>query len=161
MIYLGYWGICTFSLIVLAWDPCSLQDGSFYRHPTDCNKYFQCEHKKSILQTCTGELVFDVSSNNCVHDRPGMVCPDPAEAPPKPTGYEPLTRKIPVTKPTTTPSSTTESVFSSNQTRSVYPGRPSKSPFSIKWYSWISNCILHRFVNYTLECLIKYRIRNF
>lgn len=109
-----------------AWDPCQLLEGSFFRHPTDCNQYFQCEHKKSILQTCTGALVFDVDSNNCVHDRPGMVCPDPAKAPPKPTGYEPITRKIPSTKPTTTPATTTttDSVFSSNQTRPEYPGRP-------------------------------------
>lgn len=114
---------------VKAWDPCQLLEGSFFRHPTDCNQYFQCEHKKSILQTCTGALVFDVDSNNCVHDRPGIVCPDPAKAPPKPSGYEPITRKIPSTKPTTTPATTTtttDSVFSSNQTRPEYPGRPGK-----------------------------------
>ncbi|XP_062572188.1 uncharacterized protein LOC134234145 [Saccostrea cucullata] len=112
--------------MLLAWDPCSLQDGSFYRHPTDCNKYFQCEHKKSILQTCTGELVFDASSNNCVHDRPGMECPDPDKAPPKPPGYKPASPKTTTTQVTTSPSptTTTDTVFTSNQTRSVYPGRP-------------------------------------
>lgn len=127
-LWINYTSWFLFLFKVKAWDPCQLLEGSFFRHPTDCNQYFQCEHKKSILQTCTGALVFDVDSNNCVHDRPGIVCPDPAKAPPKPTGYEPITRKIPSTKPTTTPATTTttDSVFSSNQTRPEYPGRPGK-----------------------------------
>lgn len=136
-LWINYTSCFLFLFKVKAWDPCQLLEGSFFRHPTDCNQYFQCEHKKSILQTCTGALVFDVESNNCVHDRPGIVCPDPAKAPPKPPGYEPITRKIPSTKPTTTPATTTtDSVFSSNQTRPEYPGRPSKDLWLIYCYKF-------------------------
>ena len=116
----------------MAWDPCSRKKGSFFPHPTDCNLYFQCSHKKSILQKCTGDLLFDVDANNCVQDRPGLQCPDETKAPPKPPSVmkEPVphvTEKVFTT--TLAPITTTSNDV---KTKPIYPSRPGMYCFDSK-----------------------------
>ncbi|VDI55241.1 Hypothetical predicted protein [Mytilus galloprovincialis] len=109
--------------ILFAWEPCYMSGGNFYPYPTDCNKYFQCEHSVSLVRSCDGDTVFDVNSNVCVPHRPGVVCPDPALAPPKPPGQEPeTTTNTPSINSTTTASS--PKIHTKRLTRPIYPARP-------------------------------------
>ncbi|CAC5363629.1 unnamed protein product [Mytilus coruscus] len=111
--------------ILFAWEPCYMSGGKFYPYPTDCNKYFQCEHSASLVRSCAGDTVFDVNSNVCVPHRPGVVCPDPALAPPKPPGQETVdetTTNTPSINSTTTASS--PKIHTKRLTRPIYPARP-------------------------------------
>ena len=103
-----------------------MSGGNFHPHPIECNKYFQCEHSASKVRTCAGDTVFDSNSNVCVPHRPGIVCPDPALAPPKPpsqnTKEVTTTSSPPLPDVTTTASSTP--VKTKRLTRPLYPARP-------------------------------------
>lgn len=109
---------------VFAWEPCYMSGGTFHPHPIECNKYFQCDHSVSLERTCDGESVFDSNSNVCVPDRPGIVCPDPALAPPKPSAQQ--TTEVTTAEATTTKSSTrgTPKIDTKRLTRPLYPARP-------------------------------------
>lgn len=116
----------------LAWTPCAYKSEAFYPHPIACNRYFQCEHGKSLLKTCTGNLLFDVTSAVCVEDRADLICPDADNAPPAPP-----TTRAPVNKQTSTttrtpasqnkPFPTEPTPDNSSVTSSVYPSRPAYS----------------------------------
>ncbi|XP_021359189.1 uncharacterized protein LOC110454138 [Mizuhopecten yessoensis] len=117
----------------LAWTPCAFKSGSFYPHPKACNKYFQCEHGKSRLQTCTGDLLFDITSDVCVEDRANLVCPDGAAAPPAPP-TSPASVRIQDTSSTTPTTQTLHPTLHSENSRnnssvtsSIYPSRPAYS----------------------------------
>ena len=116
----------------LAWNPCAYFGDAFFPHPIDCNKYFQCEHGKSRVQTCTGDLVYDKVATVCVDDRPDLECPEPMNAPAKPANYLSLLASTkPVIKKQTAPPEVTDNpVFplepenNSSVTSNVYPSRP-------------------------------------
>ncbi|KAK3095750.1 hypothetical protein FSP39_018568 [Pinctada imbricata] len=111
--------------MLLAWEPCSKKNGSFFPHPIECHLYFQCSHKQSILQKCTGDLLFDADANNCVQDRPGLECPDGNAAPPEPPKLLDQSSTLQPTTAVPVQTASTEKVSTKRtNTRPVYPGRP-------------------------------------
>lgn len=49
-------------------NPCDrLPSGAFVPHPSDCSKYYHCNHNVAVDQTCGSGLYWDTSCSCCNH----------------------------------------------------------------------------------------------
>lgn len=101
---------------VYSWEPCMEYDGMYFPHPTDCDMFIQCTNGQKIEQRCTKGLLYHWKELTCVSRfMPNVDCPDPNEAPPRPTtpSAANLSSNASTPSPTTThrptPTPTTES----------------------------------------------------
>ena len=88
---------------IAAWkvDCNGFPDGTFLPHPTDCSKYFECDHNIAWPFQCANETWFDTTINSCNW-------PDQVECN--------------ITTPTTNfPTTTTQMGSSSTVTTSIFP----------------------------------------